>query len=83
MADSLEQKIIEIVQEALRNNGAEQDVTVTAVDSMETLAAWDSLTFMSVFLAINEAFELEPDFDEAIHYISVPLLYAYLKEQVA
>ena len=83
MADSLEQKIIEIVQEALRNNSAEQDVTVTAADSMETLAAWDSLTFMSVFLAINAAFELEPDFDEAIHYISVPLLYAYLKEQVA
>ncbi len=50
---------------------------------METVAAWDSLTFMSVFAAINEAFSLNPDFDDAIHYTSVKSLHAYLKEHVA
>jgi acyl carrier protein len=38
---------------------------------------------MSVFLAINEAFGVDPDFDDAIHYTSVKTLHAYLKEQVA
>lgn len=81
--DPLEQRIIEIIQDALRNNSEEQDVLLTVDDSMETVGAWDSLTFMSVFLAINEAFGVNPDFDDAIHYTSVTALCAYLKEEVA
>jgi acyl carrier protein len=83
MTDLLEQRIIEIIQDTLRNKGAQQDILITSEDSMETVVAWDSLTFMSVFLAINEAFGVDPDFDDAIHYTSVKTLYAYLKEQVA
>lgn len=83
MADSLEQRIIQVIQDTLRDNGVEQNVVITAEDSMETIAAWDSLTFMSVFLAINESFGVNPDFDDAIHYTSVKSLCAYLKEQVA
>ncbi len=83
MTDPHEQRIIEIIQETLRNKGDQQDILITAEDSMETVAAWDSLNFMSVFLAINEAFGVNPDFDDAIHYTSVKTLYAYLKEQVA
>jgi hypothetical protein len=37
---------------------------------------------MSVFLAINAAFGLNPDFDDAIHYTSVRTLYDFLKTQV-
>lgn len=83
MTDSLQQQIIATIQEALRTNGASADISITANDSMETIAAWDSLTFMSVFLAINEAFSVDPDFDDAIHYTSVKSLYDYLKERVA
>jgi acyl carrier protein len=83
MTDPLEQRVIEIIQDALRNNSEEQGLLITADDSMETVAAWDSLTFMSVFLAVNEAFGVNPDFDDAIHYTSVITLCAYLKEQVA
>lgn len=83
MTDPLEQRIINIIQDALRNNGEKQDVLITADDSMETVAAWDSLTFMSVFLAVNAAFGVNPDFDDAIHYTSVKSLHAYLKDQVA
>jgi acyl carrier protein len=83
MADSLEHQIIEVIQGALRNNGAEQDVVVTGDDSMETIAAWDSLTFMSVFLTVNEVFGLNPDFDDAIHYTSVKSLHTYLQEKLA
>lgn len=83
MTEPLEQRIIEIVQYALRDEGKEQDVRITADDSMQTVAAWDSLNFMRVFMAINEAFGINPDFDEAINYTSVKALHAYLKERVA
>ena len=83
MTDSLEQRIIGVIQETLSNNGPEQEVLIMADDSMETVAAWDSLSFMSVFLAINEAFGVNPDFDDAIHYTSVRALCAFLKEHCA
>ncbi len=83
MADQLEQRILEVIQDVLRSKGEDQDVLITAADSMETVAAWDSLSFMSVFVAINEAFGVNPDFDDAIHYTSVKSLHAYLKEQIA
>ena len=84
MVEPLEQRIITVIQDALRGEkGAKQDVPITADDSMQTVAAWDSLNFMKVFLAINEAFGVDPDFDDAIHYTSVRTLLAYLKEKVA
>lgn len=83
MADQLEQRILEVIQDVLRSKGEDQEVLITAGDSMETVAAWDSLSFMSVFVAINEAFGVNPDFDDAIHYTSVKSLHAYLKEQIA
>ena len=44
---------------------------------METIAEWDSLTFMSVFSAVNDAFGIDPDFDDANHYLSIPALHRY------
>lgn len=83
MTDPLERRIIEIIEDTLRKQGRAQDVAIRADDSMQTVSAWDSLSFMSVFLAINETFGLNPDFDDAIHYTSVKALYDYLKGQVA
>ena len=83
MTDPLVQRIIETIQDTLRKKSQEQNILIKADDSMETVTAWDSLSFMSVFLAINEAFGVNPDFDDAIHYTSVKALYNYLKEQVA
>ena len=78
MAESLEARVIEIVEATLREQSGNRELTVCAGDSMETLAEWDSLTFMSVFSAVNAAFGLEPDFDDAVHYISVASLRGYL-----
>jgi acyl carrier protein len=83
MTDPLEQRIIAIVQDALRTGSQQNGIVVTGDDSMETVTAWDSLTFMTVFTAINDAFGVDPDFDDAIHYTSVRSLYDYLKEQAA
>jgi acyl carrier protein len=83
MTDPLERRIIEIIQDTLHKQGKEQNVLIRADDSMETVTAWDSLSFMTVFLAINEAFGVNPEFDDAIHYTSVKSLYDYLKGQLA
>ena len=83
MAESLEIRILQTVQDILRENSNEKDIVITPGDSMETVVEWDSLTFMKVFLAINEAFEINPDFDDAIHYTSVKSLHDYLRKQVA
>jgi acyl carrier protein len=83
MTESVEQRIIDVVQDALRNGGADEAIVVTGNDSMDTIAAWDSLTFMRVFLAINEAFGINPDFDDAIHYTSVKSLCTFLREKLA
>lgn len=74
--------VIQIIQSTLQDSGQHPDVTITEADSMDTVAAWDSLSFMRVFLAINEAFQIEPDFDEAIHYTSVRALHAFLLEKL-
>ena len=83
MTDSLEQRILSIIRQTLREQGDGRDVELTADDSMETVPAWDSLSFMSIFLAVNEAFGVSPDFDDAIHYTSVRTLHSYLKERVS
>lgn len=79
MADSLEARIVEIVESTLRKQSSNSELALCAQDSMETIAEWDSLTFMSVFAAINDTFEIDPDFDDAIHYLSIPSLHRYLE----
>ena len=79
MADSLEARIVEIIESTLRKQSGNAELVLYAEDSMETIAEWDSLTFMSVFVAINKAFGIDPDFDDAIHYLSIPTLHRYLE----
>ncbi len=79
MADSLEARIIEIIQSTLRHESGNAELTLGPSASMETVGEWDSLSFMSVFCAINKAFDIDPDFDDAVHYISVASLHRYLE----
>lgn len=79
MPDALEARVIEIIQSTLRQESGNAELTVGPQDSMDTLAEWDSLSFMSVFCTVNEAFGIDPDFDDAVHYISVASLHRYLQ----
>lgn len=83
MADSLEARLIAVIQAALRAQSGNDQLALCADDSMETVAEWDSLTFISVFCAINEAFGIDPDFDDAFHYMSIASLHGYLKRMTA
>lgn len=79
--DAIALRVVDVVQAAIRAASGNADVEIRADDTMETVPGWDSLTFMSVWSAVNEAFGIDPDFDDAIHYISVPALIDYLREQ--
>ena len=79
MTDSLEVRLIEVIEAALREQSGNDNLTLCSGDSMETIAEWDSLTFMSVFCAVNEAFDVDPDFDDAVHYMSILSLHSYLR----
>ena len=81
MTDNLEARVISVVQDTLRTE--DPDVTISSDDSMDTIAGWDSLQFMNVFIAVNDAFALDPDFDDAIHYTAIPSLVAYVRDQAA
>ena len=79
MAESLDARLIGIIETTLRQESGNEALTLCAEDSMETVAEWDSLSFMSVFSAVNRAFGIDPDFDDAFHYTSVSSLHNYLE----
>lgn len=83
MTDSLENKIIQVIRSALCEKNNIDELHISATDSMSTISCWDSLAFMTVFLAINEEFGIDPDFDDAIHYTSVQTLTEYLTDKAA
>lgn len=83
MADTLENRIVNVIQSTLRDRNNHPDLTIGSNDSMETIECWDSLAFMSVFLAVNDEFGIDPEFDDAVHYTSVQTLHAYLSELAA
>ena len=81
MADDLQSNVISIVQDTLRDESGKGDLTVSPEDSMDTIPEWDSMSFMKVFLAVNEVFGIDPDFDEAIHYTSISTLTEFLRNE--
>lgn len=78
MAETMESQIVDIVEATLREHSGNFDLICGAGDSMETVAEWDSLAFISVFSAVNEAFGIDPDFDDAVHYLSIASIRDYL-----
>ena len=81
MPDDLQNRIISIVSETLRDESGKSDLTLSAADSMDTVPEWDSMSFMKVFLSINEVYGINPDFDDAIHYTSISTLTEFLRAE--
>ena len=61
-----------------KRGGLSNDVTSTS--KMGDPAEWDSLSFVAVFVAIGEAFDLELEDDDAIHFQSIVGIEEFLKE---
>ena len=49
-------------------------------DSMDTIAAWDSLAHLRLILALEEAFQISLGEQEAFEILSVPLIKTVLEE---
>jgi len=66
-------ELIKVISETLiaSNKGKPLSSEVTVNSKMNDPREWDSLAFVSVFLGVNEAFDLDADDDDAIHFMSV------------
>jgi len=53
---------------------------ITMQSKMHSPSEWDSLSFVAIFMAVHEAFDLEPEDDDAIHFVSVEGISGFLKE---
>lgn len=64
-------RTIAVVAKILNEKRREVAVCVDIGSSMETVAEWDSLNFINIFLTINEEFGIAPDMDDAMSYRSI------------
>ena len=65
--------ICRIVEETLKSTAkvGELKSPIRPDSSMEDIPEWDSLSFVSVFLAIGEHYDLDLEDDDAIHFTSI------------
>jgi acyl carrier protein len=74
--------ICTIVADALttESDGDVHAIEVTADSCMGFPTEWDSLGFVSVFIAIGAGYDLELDDDDAIHFQSIVGIEAFLRD---
>jgi len=76
-------KTIEIVESVLADNLQNTGNRITAESTMESMREWDSLNFINIFLAINEAFGIDPDPDDALHYNSISGIVSFVTNELS
>ena len=83
MTSDVLSKTIEIVENVLAANLQSTGNRITADSTMEAMREWDSLNFINIFLAINEAFGIDPDTDDALHYNSISGIVDFVTRELA
>lgn len=71
-----------VVEKALINakNTAALSESISIDSKMGSPIEWDSLSFVSVYLAVSEHFDVELDDDDAIQFRDVRSIYELLNE---
>lgn len=84
MTEVSKESIAKIVQGALESQAVDGKLSspIDADSSMGNPKEWDSLAFISVFMAIGEAYDIELEEDDAIHCTSVEGIYTLLTEEL-
>lgn len=74
--------ICSVVSDALKTATGKPRLSceVTANSQMGNPKEWDSLSFVAVFAAIGEAFDVELEDDDAYHFQSISGIEGFLKE---
>jgi acyl carrier protein len=73
-------KTISVIELVLEKESCK--IIITEASSMENTPDWDSLSFINIFLAINEAFGINPDTDDALSYISVISIVDFVQNEL-
>ena len=82
MNADLTSRIIQTVEQALeKNSGTVLAGPLDPDDSMDTVAEWDSLSMISVYLEINREFQVETSADDAVHYTSIQSIQRFLESR--
>jgi len=73
-----------VIEQALKNatDNAELSESITIESKMGSPLEWDSLSFVSVFLAVSEHFNVELDDDDAILFRDARSIHKLLNEIV-
>ncbi len=71
-----------VIESALKITGNVDELSekVTASSVMGEPREWDSLSFVGVFTAVSEQFDIEIEYDDAIHFRGVQTIYSFLDE---
>lgn len=71
--DDLTHEVCKIVSEALADAKSVETLAnpIDIKSTMESVAEWDSLSFVNVFMAISEHFDADIDQDDAIQFTSI------------
>lgn len=74
--------ICKVIEEALKQASQLNSISepVTADSRMNKPREWDSLAFVSVFIAVSEHFGIDVEEDDAIHFTSVATIDEFLDE---
>ncbi len=83
MTDGLnESTLCKVIEEALKaaNTMAELSAPVTMDSVMGSPREWDSLSFVAVFSAVGDAFVIELEDDDAIHFQAVRTIHDFLND---
>ena len=79
-----ENMLLQVIEDALKlaANSSSLSQPVTLDSKMGSPREWDSLSFVAVFNAVGEAFDIEMDNDDAIHFLTVSTMYQFLNEML-
>jgi acyl carrier protein len=74
--------LLSVVTKALQASNKTDTLSapVTMASRMGSPKEWDSLSFVSVFLAVGEAYDVELDDDDAIHFQTMSGIHSLMLE---
>jgi acyl carrier protein len=84
-AELTEDALTATIEAALRAANANKPLSapVTMDSHMGAPREWDSMSFVAIFLAVGERFEVDLDDDDAIHFRAARSIHDFLKDIMA
>jgi acyl carrier protein len=82
VAEQVTDQVIAIVREVLAGRGA-PDALISVDSGMGNPPAWDSLAFVEIFTTVSSRLDLDVSDDDAIHFMTVREIVAFVVDNAA